>query len=166
MTIENTSNNAVLHSVFSVRATRDEGVYILDVDLTDMNGERYRCDYVSAPDDTFGLGPVIRQWLIDNEGSYEIAPFVAPTVEELRASMLPLSRVAFRTAFKNAGMTTAVIIAAVMSVADDSEQEDLQIAWEDAQSFNRLDPLVVLIALRAGKTAEEIDAIWSAATAT
>ncbi|WP_183808414.1 hypothetical protein [Mycoplana azooxidifex] len=95
----------------------------------------------------------------------EIGPYVPPTPEEQRERMAPLSRVAFRTAFKNAGMTTAVITAAIFSVPDESEQEDLQIVWEDAQSFKRLDPLVGLIASRADKTAEQIDAIWNAALA-
>lgn len=165
MTIENTENTATLHEVFGVRREQEEGVYVVDVELTDMNGERYRCNYVSAPDDTFGLAPVIRQWLIDNEGQYEIAPYVAPSLHDIRASMAPLSRVAFRTAFKNAGMTTAVITAAIFSVEDESDQEDLQIVWEDAQSFKRLDPLVLLIASRAGKTAEEIDTLWGQALA-
>lgn len=117
---------------------------------------------MSYADDTFGLNPTIRQWLEDNP-EFPIDPYAEPTVEQKRANMQSLSRVEFRTAFKNAGMTTAVIIAAIASVANESEQEDLQIVWEDAQTFKRLDPLVQLIASRAGKTAEEIDAIWNSA---
>lgn len=157
------ANTGVLHEVFQVRATSDQDAYLLDVDLTDMNGERYRCNYVSRPGDEHGLNPAIQQWLVDNKGSYEIVTYVPPTSEEIRASMSPLTRVAFRTAFKNAGMTTAVIAAAIFSVEDESEQEDLQIAWEDSVSFQRLDPLVLLIADRTGKTPQQIDAIWTAA---
>ncbi|MNL88777.1 hypothetical protein D3C87_2187030 [compost metagenome] len=60
-------------------------------------------------------------------------------------------------------MTTAVIEAAIATVEDASAQEDYQIVWEDAQSFNRLDPLVQLVATFANKTPEEIDTIWTAA---
>ena len=59
-------------------------------------------------------------------------------------------------------MTTAVIVAAIFSVEDEGEQEDLQIAWEDSVEFRRLDPLVLLVADRAGKTPEQIDAVWFA----
>ena len=34
--------------------------------------------YASNPTDPYGLGPAVRQWLIDNEGSYVIIPYVAP----------------------------------------------------------------------------------------
>lgn len=163
MTIEN-SNTAVLHEVFGVYATQDEGIFIVDVDLSDMYGERYRTNYASYPNDTFGLAPIVRQWLVDHEGEYTIEPYVPPTTEQVRAEMTPLTRAAFRTAFKAAGMTTAVIVAAIFSVEDESEQEDLQIAWEDSAEFRRLDPLVLLVADRAVKTAEEIDTIWTAAS--
>ncbi|WVT74025.1 hypothetical protein QM996_02605 [Sinorhizobium chiapasense] len=163
MTIQN--SKADLHKVYSVTATQTPDVYILDVDLTDMEGERYRCDYASAPDDKFGLAPTIRKWLVDNEGQYEIAPYVAPTVEQVRGSMPAISRVDFRKAFKDAGMTTTVIEAAIATVEDADVQEDYQIDWEDAQSFKRLDPLVQLVATYANKTPEEIDAIWKAAQA-
>ena len=70
MTIENGNNNMQLHEVFSVTATLEPDVYILDVDITDMNGERYRCEYASSPNDPFGLAPVVRtavdQWIATN----------------------------------------------------------------------------------------------------
>lgn len=76
-----------LHEVFAVRATADAEVFIVDVDITDMNGDRYRCDYVSSPDDGFGLAPFIRKWLNDNAGSYEILPYAppAPTLNDVVA---------------------------------------------------------------------------------
>ena len=70
-----------LHQVFSVTASSEADVYLLDVDITDLNGDRYRCEYISAPNDDFGLAPVIRQWLINNQGSYTINPYVAPAIQ-------------------------------------------------------------------------------------
>lgn len=163
MTIENT--NPILHEVYSVSATQTPDVYILNVELTDTVGDRYRCDYVSAPDDKFGLAPTIRQWLIDNEGKYEIAPFVAPSVEQVREGMPAISRMSFRKAFKDAGMTTAVINAAIATVEDPDAQEDYLIVWEDAQSFKRQEPLVQLVATYANKSPEQIDVIWNSALA-
>lgn len=162
-TIDNETGIAsgiVLHEVFAVHATKEPDVLRLSIDLTDAFGERYRSDFYYREGDESGLSPVIAQWLADNEGNYEVVAYVPPTAEEVRAGMLPLPRAAFRKAFKDAGMTTAVIVAAIFSVEDEGEQEDLQIAWEDSVEFRRLDPLVLLVADRAGKTAEEIDAVW------
>jgi hypothetical protein len=76
--IMNTLQEPILHEVFGVTATQTELIYVVDVDLTDMYGNRYRCDYVSNPDDTYGLGPTIRQWLVEHEGEYVIQPYVEP----------------------------------------------------------------------------------------
>lgn len=154
-----------LNSVEKVTATHEPDVFVMLCNITDVNGETYDCSYCSRPDDTFGLNPTIRQWLNDNAGSYVVEPYVPPTPDEARAAMRPLTRVAFRTAFKNAGMTTATITAAIFSVEDESLQEDMQIAWEDSIEFKRLDPVVLLIAERAAKTPEQIDTIWLAALA-
>ena len=58
-----------LHEIISVSDTDEPGVYLAKVDLTDMVGERYTCEYVVRPDDNFGLAPVIRsavsQWIAD-----------------------------------------------------------------------------------------------------
>jgi len=71
--------NMQLHEIFSVTATLTPEVYILDVDITDMNNERYRCDYASTPDDTFGLSLIIREalllWIM--AGS-PVIPYAAP----------------------------------------------------------------------------------------
>lgn len=150
----------ILHSVISIHATKETDVLRMFIDLTDAFGERYESDFYYRYGDESGLSPMLTQWLANNEGNYEIIPYVPPTAEEVRAGMLPLPRAAFRKAFKDAGMTTAVIVAAIFSVEDEGEQEDLQIAWEDSVEFRRLDPLVLLIADRAGKTADEIDAVW------
>lgn len=78
MTIENITQNAELHEFFGVTATATPEVYIIDVDITDINGERYRCDYVSAPDDTYGLAPTIRavlaQWIANGNPVTAYAP--------------------------------------------------------------------------------------------
>lgn len=105
----------------------------------------------------FPVRPSGEQWRINDEK----IGWIEVTADELRARMPSLSRLQFRTAFKNAGMTTVVINAAIAAVADPNAQEDYQIAWEDAQSFKRIDPLVQLIAAHAGKTAAEIDAVWT-----
>lgn len=78
MSIENLVQQPILHAVYGVKATIEELIYQVDVEITDMAGQSYRCDYLSRPEDTFGLAPTIRGWLIANEGSYVIAPYVPP----------------------------------------------------------------------------------------
>lgn len=69
----------ILHEVRSVGATAEPAVYVLSVDITDMHGERYDCDYCSRPSDTFGLAPAVRaaldQWLADGG---PVAPYAPP----------------------------------------------------------------------------------------
>lgn len=72
------SSNMSLNYVTSVTETAEENVYIVLCNITDMCGSTYDTNYATRPDDLFGLNPTIRQWLIDNEGSYTIEPYVPP----------------------------------------------------------------------------------------
>lgn len=67
-----------LHEVFEVHAAGKPDTYIVMCDITDLQGERYVCEYASLPGDDFGLAPVIRAWLADNPG-FPVVPYVAPT---------------------------------------------------------------------------------------
>lgn len=58
--------NPVLHIVHSVTPSTEEGVFIVNVTITDSAGETYTCDYCSRPDDPYGLNPAIRAWLEAN----------------------------------------------------------------------------------------------------
>jgi hypothetical protein len=68
----------ILHAVNKVTATNEAGIYIVNVDLTDMDGATSNEDYCSRPDDPYGLNPTIRQWLADHEGQYTVEPYVPP----------------------------------------------------------------------------------------
>ncbi|WP_426238186.1 hypothetical protein [Pararhizobium sp. DWP1-1-3] len=132
--------------------------------IVEFDGIESEVPYVTNPTDPYSLSPAIRQWFLDNP-EFVIGPYVPPpepTPEELRALMPALPRLTFRNRFKAAGMTTAVINNAIAAIEDESEQEDMQIAWEDTQSFGRLDPFVIMVATFAGKTSAQIDTIWTA----
>lgn len=151
---------AKLNGVSIVQALGEPGVYSLLINVTDEAGTRDQW-FVSRPDDPFGLGPEVRCWLAENP-DVPIGVYSPPTADEIRAHMAVLPRLEFRNKFKAAGMTTEVIAGAIASVSDESDREDMQIAWEDTQTFGRLDPLVIVIATFAGKSPEQIDAIWTA----
>lgn len=56
-----------LHDILDIHTTEEQGVFIVSVEITDMNDERYTCDYVSRAEDKFGLAPEVRkavnEWL-------------------------------------------------------------------------------------------------------
>jgi hypothetical protein len=68
-----------LNRVYSIRATVDEDVYILDCNITDITGEIYDGTFCSRPDDSFGLGPTVRQWLADHQGEYSVERCIVPS---------------------------------------------------------------------------------------
>lgn len=76
--IANTNTGLALYGVVSVTAANEPEVYVLVIDCIDAMGIRGLLNYVSRPDDPYGLNPAIRQWLIDHEGEYEILPYVPP----------------------------------------------------------------------------------------
>lgn len=157
MTIENTITTPILHEVFEVRATNVEHVYVVDVELTDMTGERYRADYVSAPDDPFGLAPTVREWLNTNE--YEVVPYVAPTIDELRAGMFPITPRQLRLALVRNGTSLATVTSALAA----SGNEEALIEWEYATRFERMAPALLAIAGALGLTPEAVDTLWATA---
>ncbi|WP_082520575.1 hypothetical protein [Rhizobium sp. Root482] len=157
----------ILHEVTKVSATQDVDVYIVNVDLTDMNGERYVCDYCSRPDDSFGLNPIIRAWLTDNP-DFPIDPYVPPaepTAEELRAMMPPISPRQLRLALVRNGHSLASVDAAISALPDGQEKEESQIAWEYGTSFERLSPTLQAVAGALQMAPESVDVMWSQALA-
>lgn len=149
----------IVNQVYSVSYTAEPGVYIVSCNLTDMNDQTFDADYCLRPDDPYGCAPALRQWMADNP-DFPIDPYVPPTIAEVRASTGGLPRLDFRQKMKAAGVTTATISAYLASVVDIDHQEDMQMFWEDAQSFARLDPFVIELGAFAGKTPEELDQVW------
>lgn len=163
MTIQNEISAPILHEVFSVRATKEDGVYTLDVELTDMNGERYRCDYFSGPDDNFGLNPFIRSWLAENE--YEIQPYVPPTAEAMRASMQPITRRQLRLTLVRNGYSLDTIAATIAALPAGPHKDEAQIEWEDSTTLDRLNPTLLTIASALELSPETVDLMWTEALA-
>lgn len=164
MTIEN-NNQTHLHEVFSIQATERDNVYILDVDLTDSNGERYRCDYVSDPNDTYGLNPTIRHWLSINEGNFIVAPYAPPTAEDLRATMAPVTARQLRLTLIRNGFSLAAISAAIDALPEGQARDEAHVEWEYATTFERLSVTLLTIASALHLSPEAVDAMWIEALA-
>jgi hypothetical protein len=151
----------ILHEVFSVTETETPGIVTLNVDLTDMKGVRYICDYVSNPDDVFGLNPKIRQWLEANP-EFPIQPHVPPTTEELRAGMPILTARRLRLGLIANGIMPSVVQATLEAMPAGVDREKALVEWEYASDFERNHHLILSVGSALGLTPEQIDAMWLA----
>ena len=135
---------------------------VLDITQQFKDGDEiveYRGPYGYSATDPYGLAPTIRQWLADNP-DFPIAPYVPPTIEDKRQNAPPVNRVIFRNRARGIGITTAAITDYLASITDPDHQEEMQVFWEDSQSFARLDVFCVELGSFAGKSPEEMDTIW------
>lgn len=64
--------NLSIQSINTVTATEETGVFIVSAMIADHTGHVELCNYVSRPDDPYGLNPGIRAWLETNP--HEILP--------------------------------------------------------------------------------------------
>lgn len=160
--ISSTQGRMALNEVRAISATGEPEVYELSINLTDISGQTYDCDYLSRPDDTFGLNPTIRKWLADNP-KFLIQPYTQPTGEQIRSFMPSLSARQLRLGLVNAGISPVQVMAAIDTMPVGPERDRVQIEWEYANSFNRLQSLIAVIGGALGLTEMQIDAVWTAA---
>ncbi|WP_051000065.1 hypothetical protein [Sinorhizobium fredii] len=156
------NENLALNEVYSIEATSEADTFVLSVNLTDIHGDTYDCEYVSRPDDGFGLNPAIRQWLTDNP-EFPIVPYAAPTDEEIRASMPSLTARQLRLGLVSGGFIPAQVSAVIEGMQEGAEKEAARIEWEYATTFNRMHPLIASVGGALGLTDEQIDVLWTAA---
>ncbi|AFL52833.1 hypothetical protein ABIE78_001277 [Sinorhizobium fredii] len=151
-----------LNEVHAIFATAEPEVYELSINLTDMSGQTYDGEYLSRPDDTFGLNPIIRKWLAENP-NFPIQSHTPPAAEQIRASMLSLSARQLRLGLVDAGISPTQVTAAIDAMPDGQEKDRAQIEWEYATSFSRLHPLTTMVGRALGLTDMQIDAMWTVA---
>ncbi|MCG7507219.1 hypothetical protein [Mesorhizobium retamae] len=156
----------ILHEIHSVKATEFPDVFILRIDRTDAFGERAASDYVSVPNDTVGLGPIVRvhceQWLADGK---PIVPYAPPTLEQVREAMPALTPRQLRLGLINGGHSVVAVQAAIDGIVDPVTRERAQVEWGFASNHARLHPLIGQIAAALSITETQIDDMWTAAVA-
>ncbi|MCA1405414.1 hypothetical protein I6F26_13635 [Ensifer sp. IC3342] len=155
-------SNISLNSVTTVTATSEPDVFLVKCNITDIEGSSYDTDYCSRPNDPFGLNPTIRQWLADNP-SFPIQSYVAPTPQQIRASMLPLSARQLRLGLVNLGISPSQVEASIVAMASGLDKDKTLIEWEYATAFNRTHTLIATISAHLGLSDEQVDAMWIAA---
>jgi len=84
--------------------------------------------------------------------AHEPAPPIDPLTQ-------PVTRVQFKAVLRIAGLYDAVVTA-INSIEDPTAKAVAITKFEDSDSYDRDDPLFVMIAPAIGVTDEEIDALW------
>lgn len=109
----------------------------------------------------------------------DIAPFAPepvpePGPEDIRAAIPPLTRRQVFIALHRLGLITAseamaaaatgkvpAVLEPAFGALPEPEQTDARVTFAAFQMAYRLDPMTAMIAAAAGKTDEQIDAIWT-----
>lgn len=92
-----------------------------------------------------------------------IAPYVAPPIEEQRQWMSSLSARQFRLGLIMAGSSPSAVSALINAMPAGPDKENALVEWEYATTFTRLHPLVVTLSTALGFTPEQVDSLWEQA---
>lgn len=154
-----------IHEVFSV-AKAEDGALIVDLDFTGTSsGERFRAEYVLRENDDIGSAPMITQWIADNNP--KILPYVPSlplTLEELCALMPEITKRQLRLALIRNGISLAQVEAGIAAMQEGLEKQVVEIEWQDASTFNRLHPTLLIVVTALNLIPEHVDAMWIEAT--
>lgn len=113
-----------------------------------------------VPDDMSSrFRQMIAEW--EDEGN-TISPYVAPELPEVFA---PITKRQLRLTLVRNGISLATVDAAIASMPEGIEKQEAQIEWDDASTFNRIHPTLLLIASALGLTEAQVDAMWREAVA-
>ncbi|MBB4103583.1 hypothetical protein [Allorhizobium borbori] len=92
-----------------------------------------------------------------------IADYVPPSVDEMRASMPPLTARQLRLGLIANGIMPSQVQSAIEAMPSGPSRENALVEWEYASSFERMHPLIASVAAGLSLTAEQVDAMWMAA---
>lgn len=95
---------------------------------------------------------------------YERPP--EPTPEELRAALLPITRRQLRLTLVRNGISLDDVAAMIEAMPEGLAKEEARIEWDDASTFDRLHPTLILIGQGLGLTPDQVDALWQQAVDT
>ncbi|WP_085025251.1 hypothetical protein [Ensifer aridi] len=111
--------------------------------------------YGVLPEDNFGIAPDVKAAVIEwiNQGN-PVAPFVPPTLEQIRAGMPMLSRRQLLLGLLSIGITEEMVDAGIG--ADTAGM----IEWKNASSFERTHPLITDLSGYFQLPPEQVDSLW------
>ncbi|MDX0270894.1 hypothetical protein GOC13_24410 [Sinorhizobium meliloti] len=142
--------------LLSVTEQAVPGYYIATI-LADMDddGAFEEVSYGVLPDDNFGIAPEVKAAVVEwIDRGQPVAPYVPPTVEELRSIMPTLSRRQLLLALYSIGITEATVDAALAGNIEG------MIEWKNASMFSRTHPLISDLSINFGLPPEQVDSLW------
>jgi len=114
-------------------------------------------EYTADPNDLTDYAAAIHAQALA-EG--DIGPYVPPSLNEQRALLPVLSPRKFREALIDESINLASVDAAIAAMAEGPEKEKAKVAWEYADYFSRVDPVLQMICVALGLTDEQVDEMW------
>lgn len=87
--------------------------------------------------------------------------YVPPTPEEARQLLPSLTRRQFKLGMRSLGITSEMITSAINNIQDINSREIAMIEWEEAQSYQRLHPLVLSLSVGFNITEDQLDTAWN-----
>ncbi|MQW00736.1 hypothetical protein GHK46_26480 [Sinorhizobium medicae] len=166
MTIDNNTYPRVTEVLKITDTAEGNGAYELEIKV------QYAADtvpvletYFSRPNDPYGVNPQIRQWMSENPNApvHVYVPPAAPTPEEARAAMPPLTARQLRLGLVSNGITLSQVHATLDAMPAGADRDKALIEWEYATTFTRTHPLIASVGAALGLSDEQIDAMWTAA---
>lgn len=166
MTIEQSGYPRVIE-IFKITDTAEgNGCYLMDISIQSKeDGEIIRVDYITRPNDPFGVNPTLRLWLSQNPDApvHVYEPPAPPTDEERRAQMPALTARQFRLGLVQGGISPDTVEATIAAMPAGPDRDKAKIEWQYAAAFNRVHPLIETVSAALGLTPAQVDAMWLAA---
>lgn len=144
---------------YKIRNARYNHASTIDLEL--FTEEFGWLPFTASPNDIEQVG----QEVYEQAKKGQVAAYVPPSSEELRAALPRLTRRQFKLGLLEHGITSDQILATINAMPDGMEKEVAKIEWEDATTFERGHPLVSSIGSSLGLTEQQIDTMWAAAAA-
>lgn len=92
-----------------------------------------------------------------------VAPYVSPTIEEVRANMPTLTARQLRLGLVGNGYSMSQVSAVIDAMPEGADKETARIEWEYATTFERTHPLIVTVGAALAIGEEQTDTMWTAA---
>lgn len=95
----------------------------------------------------------------------EIVVYAPPTLtpEEKRGLMPPITKRQLRLTLVRNGISLLQVEQSIAAMPEGLEKQEAEIEWQDASQFNRLHPILLLVADALSLSPEQVDTMWDAA---
>lgn len=140
----------------------------LDAEQTRLGGDIVTAEYGPVPiciTENYDVEYGRILWADALAGKYgpinKYSPPPAPTPQELRERMLPLSALDLRDKMRSIGLSSSTVAARVAEIDDTDMRDALSDYWERGTSYRRLDTRMEQLGSLLGLSPEEIDKLWT-----